>query len=44
MVQLLKYFPYGNRSFQEDNTALHHSKVVAATRESAEIVMLLYTA
>jgi len=41
---LQKYFPYGNRIFQEDNAAPHHSKVAVAARENAEIVMLSWLA
>ncbi len=40
VLTLQKYFPHGNRIFQEDNAAPHHSKVAVAARESAKIVML----
>jgi len=41
---LQKHFPRGNRIFQEDNATPHHSKVAAAARENAGIVMLPWPA
>ncbi len=41
---LQKHFPHGNGIFQEDNATPHRSKVAAAARENAGIVMLPWPA
>ena len=41
---LQKYFPYGNRIFQEDNITSYHLKVAATACKNVRIMMLLWSA